>query len=171
MGDKVRAAIRAGAILVFDGDMGTQLKARGLQPGQSPEEFGDRHPDVIARIHEDYLLAGALFLTTNTFGGTRYKLPADLNPLTFNRNMAEVARSVAGDRGFVAGSVGPTGELLAPLGKASFAELVAAFARQIAGLAQGGADLILIETQFDLGEIRAAVVAALRVCDLPVPCP
>ncbi|SDB04394.1 5-methyltetrahydrofolate--homocysteine methyltransferase [Desulfonatronum thiosulfatophilum] len=168
MNDKVRSLIRENNILLFDGAMGTQLQDRGLQPGQSPEEFGDRHPEVIGAIHADYLQAGAMFLTTNTFGGTSFKLPHSLDPQAFNRKMAEVARGVAGTRGFVAGSVGPTGELLAPLGKAGFAELVDAFARQISGLAQGGADLILIETQFDLGEIRAAVVAARRVCDLPV---
>ncbi|GAB6058038.1 homocysteine S-methyltransferase family protein [Desulfonatronum parangueonense] len=168
MNDKVRSLIRDNNILVFDGAMGTQLQDRGLQPGQSPEEFGDRHPELIAAIHADYLQAGAMFLTTNTFGGTSFKLPHSLEPQAFNRKMAEVARGVAGSRGFVAGSVGPTGELLAPLGKAGFTELVDAFARQISGLAQGGADLILVETQFDLGEIRAAVVAARRVCNLPV---
>lgn len=168
MSQKVGALIQSGKILLFDGAMGTQLQARGLQPGQSPEEFGDRNPEVIARIHEDYLDAGAMFLTTNTFGGTRFKLPPGLDPLSFNRKMAETARSAAKNKGFVAGSVGPTGELLAPLGKVGFSELVDAFAEQIAGLAQGGADLIQIETQFDLGEIRAAVVAARQVCDLPI---
>ncbi|WP_045221565.1 homocysteine S-methyltransferase family protein [Desulfonatronum thioautotrophicum] len=168
MNHDARTLIQSGAILLFDGAMGTQLQARGLQPGQSPEEFGDRRPEQIARIHEDYLAAGAMFLTTNTFGGTRFKLPPGLDPRAFNRKMAEVARSVARDKGFVAGSVGPTGELLAPLGKVGFADLVDAYAEQIAGLAEGGADLIQIETQFDLGEIRAAVVAARQVCDLPV---
>ncbi|TVR00024.1 MAG: methionine synthase [Desulfovibrionales bacterium] len=168
MNHDARTLIQSGAILLFDGAMGTQLQARGLQPGQSPEEFGDRRPEQIARIHEDYLAAGAMFLTTNTFGGTRFKLPPGLDSRAFNRKMAEVARSVAKDRGFVAGSVGPTGELLAPLGKVGFAELVDAYAEQIAGLAEGGADLIQIETQFDLGEIRAAVVAARQVCNLPV---
>ncbi|PTN38246.1 homocysteine S-methyltransferase family protein [Desulfonatronum sp. SC1] len=168
MSQKVRELIQSGKILLFDGAMGTQLQARGLQPGQSPEEFGDRNPEVIARIHEDYLNAGAMFLTTNTFGGTRFKLPPGLDPRSFNRKMAETARSAAGVKGFVAGSVGPTGELLAPLGKIGFSELVDAFSEQIAGLAQGGADLIQIETQFDLGEIRAAVVAARQVCDLPL---
>lgn len=168
MSGKLRNFIRDNRLLLFDGAMGTQLQDRGLKPGQSPEAFGDHFPDVIACIHSDYVNAGAMVLTTNTFGGTRFKLPASLDPLPFNRKMAQIARMVAGDKAFVAGSVGPSGELLAPLGKLGFAELVDAFARQIAGLAQGGADLILAETQFDLGEIRAVVVAARKVCDLPV---
>lgn len=168
MSGKLRNFIRDNRLLLFDGAMGTQLQDRGLKPGQSPEAFGDHFPEIIARIHTDYLHAGAKVLTTNTFGGTRFKLPASLDPLAFNRKMAQIARRVAGDKAFVAGSVGPSGELLAPLGKLGFAELVDAFARQITGLAQGGADLILAETQFDLGEIRAVVVAARKACDLPV---
>jgi len=163
-----QTVIRENRVLLFDGAMGTQLQARGLRPGQSPEVFGDHSPELIAAVHEDYLRAGAMVLTTNTFGGTRFKLPSALDPLAFNRKMAQVARRVAKDKAFVAGSVGPSGELPAPLGRVGFAELVDAFARQIEGLAQGGADLILAETQFDLGEVRAVVVAARKVCDLPV---
>lgn len=162
------AAIRENGLILFDGAMGTQLQTRGLQPGQSPEVFGDLFPGLIAEVHADYLQAGAMVLSTNTFGGTRFKLPSNLDASAFNRKMAQVARKAAGDKAFVAGCVGPTGELLAPLGRVSFAELVQAFSEQIRGLAQGGADLILAETQFDLGEVRALVVAARRACDLPV---
>jgi 5-methyltetrahydrofolate--homocysteine methyltransferase len=168
MSDAFRAVIRENRVLLFDGAMGTQLQVRGLRPGQSPEVFGDQFPELIAAVHEDYLCAGAMVLTTNTFGGSKFKLPSALDPLAFNRKMAQVARRVAKDKAFVAGSVGPSGELLAPLGQVSFRELVDAFARQIEGLAQGGVDLILAETQFDLGEVRAVVVAARKVCDLPV---
>jgi 5-methyltetrahydrofolate--homocysteine methyltransferase len=168
MSDAFRAVIRENRVLLFDGAMGTQLQARGLRPGQSPEVFGDHSPELIAAVHKDYLCAGAMVLTTNTFGGTKFKLPSALDPLAFNRKMAQVARRVAQDKAFVAGSVGPSGELLAPLGQVSFRELVDAFAQQIQGLAQGGVDLILAETQFDLGEVRAVVVAARKVCDLPV---
>ncbi len=168
MSEAFQTVIREHRVLLFDGAMGTQLQARGLRPGQSPEVFGDHSPELIAAIHEDYLRAGARVLTTNTFGGTKFKLPSSLDPLAFNRKMAQVARRVAGDKAFVAGSVGPSGELLAPLGRVGFTELVDAFALQIEGLAQGGADLILAETQFDLGEVRAVVVAARKVCDLPV---
>lgn len=155
-------------VLLFDGAMGTRLQAKGLGPGQSPEAFGHAFPEVIADIHEEYLDAGAIVLTTNTFGGTRFKLPADIDPFAFNRKMAEIARRAAGNHALVAGSVGPSGEMLAPLGKVHFADLVDAFARQIKGLARGGADLILAETHFDLAEIRAVVIAARQTCDLPV---
>ncbi|HDQ39786.1 MAG TPA: methionine synthase [Desulfonatronum sp.] len=168
MSNTLRTFMRKKRLLIFDGAMGTQLQARGLKPGQSPEVFGDHFPEVIAKIHADYLQAGARILTTNTFGGSGFKLPGSLDSLRFNRKMAQIARGVAKDKAFVAGSVGPSGELLAPLGKVGFKDMVDAFTQQITGLVQGGADLILAETQFDLGELRAIVVAARHVCDLPV---
>ncbi|WP_462326749.1 homocysteine S-methyltransferase family protein [Desulfobaculum sp.] len=155
-------------VFAFDGGMGTLLQARGLQPGQSPEAFGMAHPDIVADIHREYINAGARVVTTNTFGGTDFKLESGLDAFSFNREMAAVARKAAGDRAFVAGSVGPTGQFCKPLGDLTFRELVEAFAKQIRGLAEGGADLVIVETQFDLAECRAAVIAAREVGNLPV---
>jgi 5-methyltetrahydrofolate--homocysteine methyltransferase len=163
-----RKALEDNQILIFDGGMGTLLQAKGLKPGQSPEIFGQQHPEVIEGIHKDYIRAGARVVTTNTFGGTRFKLGPDIDVERFNREMALVARKAAGDRAFVAGSVGPTGKMIKPLGDVSFVELVQAFKEQILGLVQGGVDLILGETHFDLAEARAVVVAAREVCDLPI---
>ena len=157
--------------------MGTMLQARGLPAGLSPEVFCLERPDVLRSIHEEYLLSGADIITTNTFGGTGFKLPAGLEAESFNREMALSARAAieaakAGgvtDRPlFVAGSMGPTGHFLRPLGPLTFAELVAAFRAQVRGLIAGGVDLILAETHFDLGELRALVVAVREECDLPL---
>ncbi|MFP4657857.1 MAG: homocysteine S-methyltransferase family protein [Desulfonatronovibrionaceae bacterium] len=160
--------IRRGNMLVFDGAMGTLLQKEGLGPGESPEDFGRKNPQAIAAVHSQYLEAGANVLTTNTFGATGYKLEPGVDVTDFNRHMAGVAREVAGDWAWVAGTAGPTGEMLAPLGDARFPDLVRAYKEQIKGLAQGGADFILAETHFDLSEARAVVIAAREVCDLPV---
>ena len=148
--------------------MGTLLQARGLKSGQSPEMFGLANPEAVESVHRDYVAAGARVVTTNTFGGTAFKLGFGQDPVGVSRAMATCARRAAGEHAFVAGSVGPTGHFVKPMGDVGFRELVAAFAAQVRGLAEGGADLILVETQFDLAEARAAVIAARETCDLPV---
>lgn len=163
-----RRRLASGGALIFDGGMGSMLQRRGLGAGESPEEFGLRHSDVIAAVHAEYVAAGAAVVTTNTFGATRFKLPRGLDVEDVNRVMARTARSAVGDGVFVAGSVGPTGKMIEPLGDVSFRELVEVFKEQIRGLVAGGVDLILGETHFDLAEARAVVVAAREVCDLPV---
>ncbi|MBG0775601.1 MAG: homocysteine S-methyltransferase family protein [Desulfovibrionaceae bacterium] len=162
-----RTALAAARPILFDGGMGTLLQAKGMPAGQSPELFGMAHPEVVRACHAEYVAAGAHVVTTNTFGGSPYKLHGeDARPV--NRELAAAARAAAGDAVFVAGSVGPTGVFCRPLGEATFRDLVEAFKQQIQGLAEGGVDLILAETHFDLAEIRAVVVAAREVCDLPV---
>ncbi len=163
-----RSILRDSRVYIFDGGYGALMPQRGLAPGQSPELFGLSRPEVIAGMHREFMEAGADVLTTNTFGGTSFKLGLGVHVYDLNRRMAEVARSVAGDRAFVAGSVGPTGHFVEPLGELTFRELVAAFKEQIRGLVDGGVDLILGETHFDLAEARAVVIAAREVCDLPV---
>lgn len=163
-----RKALEGGAIRIFDGAMGTLLQSRGLAPGQSPEHFGLERPQAVAAAHRDYLQAGADVITTNTFGGTAFKLGRDVSVQAFNARMAEVARKEAGDHRFVVGSVGPTGQMVRPLGNVEFHELVRAFREQIRGLAEGGVDCILAETHFDLSEAKAVVVAARDVCEVPV---
>jgi 5-methyltetrahydrofolate--homocysteine methyltransferase len=151
--------------------MGTMLQARGLTAGVSPEVWCLSNPDVLKGIHLDYARAGANVLTTNTFGGTRFKMPADIDIADFNRAMANAARRAADEAGgnvFVAGSVGPTGHFLKPLGDLTFEELVEGYKEQMRGLVDGGVDLLLMETHFDIAELRAAIVAAREVCSLPV---
>lgn len=158
---------------VFDGGYGWLLQERGLPMGDCAESWNLTNPDAVASLHDDYASAGARIITTNTFGATEPRLAAhglSGRAEEVNRAGAAIARGV-GDRhrALVAGDVGPTGELLDPLGTLTFEEATALFAEQVRGLAAGGADLILIETMSDLGEARAAVAAAREVApDLPV---
>ncbi len=163
-----RKALRDDRVYFFDGGYGTLLQGRGLPAGMSPELFGLESPEVIKAVHQDYVSAGANVLTTNTFGGSRLKLGPDTDVIGLNREMALLARSVAGDTVFVAGSVGPTGHFVQPLGEMTFKEMVEVYKEQIQGLVEGGVDLILGETHFDLAEAKAVVVATREVCDLPV---
>ena len=164
-------SLQSGTRFLFDGAMGTMLQARGLAAGQNPESFCLERPDVLRGIHAEYVRAGSNVLTTNTFGGTRFKLPPGIEPVAFNRLMAKAAREAAeegGGRVFVAGDLGPSGHFLRPLGDLDFEDLVSAYQEQIRGLMQGGVDLLLAETQFDIAEARAIVIAARREGDLPV---
>ncbi len=159
--------------VLLDGGMGTLLQAEGLDDGGSGELWNVERPDVVRRLHEQYAAAGARILTTNTFGGTRPRL--DMHGLgdrvhELNEAAARLARQVADRTGaLVAGDLGPTGELLEPLGSLEPADARALFAEQLEGLAAGGIDLVLIETMSDLAEVTAAVEAARQVVpDLPV---
>lgn len=166
-----RQALGLGRPLLLDGAMGTMLQASGMPAGATPEEFCMANPDTLRGIHKAYLDAGVDLLTSCTFGGNIYKLPKSLDVFSFNRRMVEIAKEAAAQAGrpvFVAGNVGPTGHFAKPLGPVEPRDLIAAFANQIRGLVAGGADLIFIETQFDLAEARAAVAAARQECDLPV---
>ncbi|GAB6126488.1 homocysteine S-methyltransferase family protein [Humidesulfovibrio idahonensis] len=163
-----RSLLTDGRIHFFDGGFGALLQSRGLPPGVSPEVYGLKNPEPVAAIHAEYVAAGAEVITTNTFGGTRFKLDMGQDVRALNRHLARTAKQAVDGRAFVAGSVGPTGHFIAPLGDVGFRDMVAAFKEQIEGLVEGGADLIQIETQFDLAEVKAAVMAAREVCDLPV---
>jgi len=155
------------SILLADGATGTSLFAMGLQSGEAPELWNDSEPDKIRRLHQDFVDAGSDIILTNSFGGTRYRLKlhgAEDRVFELNRKAAEIARAVAdgaGRRVIVAGSVGPTGELFAPLGTLEFEDAVAAFGEQIEGLKAGGAEIAWIETMSSREEIRAAAEAAI----------
>jgi 5-methyltetrahydrofolate--homocysteine methyltransferase len=158
---------------LLDGGMGTLLQDAGLEDGAPGELWNLENPDAVRAAHAAYAQAGAQLLTTNTFGGTRPRL--DMHGLgdrlaEVNRNAAQIARSVADERGLlVAGDLGPTGELLAPLGTLTPEEARALFAEQLAALVEGGVDLVLVETLSDLGEADAALAAAREVAPhLPV---
>jgi 5-methyltetrahydrofolate--homocysteine methyltransferase len=167
------STLRGDGPLLLDGGMGTLLQDRGLADGGAGELWNAERPDVIRECHEEYARAGARVLTTNTFGGTRPRLQMhglEDRVHELNKAAAEIARSVADEHGaLVAGDLGPTGELLEPLGAMTSEEARAIFEEQLRGLADGGIDLVLIETMSDLGEVRAAVEAARAVVpDLPV---
>lgn len=160
--------------MVLDGGMGTMLMQAGLESGNPPEEWNTLHPDRIRAIQKAYIEAGARLILTNSFGGTRFRLKlhnlqdraAELNYAAAKNARAEAdaaARPVV-----VAGSMGPTGEMLEPLGAMTFDEAKAAFAEQAAALAEGGVDMLWIETMSALDEVQAAVEGARSVCNLPL---
>jgi len=162
-----------GGAVVLDGGMGTLLQDLGLDDGGSGELWNVERPETIRDAHRSYAEAGAQLLTTNTFGGTRPRL--DMHGLgdrvhELNEAAARLAREVADEHGIlVAGDLGPTGELLAPLGTMDAAEAQAIAEEQLAGLRDGGIDVVLIETMSDLAEVEAAVAAARAVVpDLPI---
>ena len=126
---------------------------------------------MLRGIHADYLAAGADIILTCTFGGSRLKLPAGIDVTPFNRTMARIARAAvdaAGREAFVAGDMGPCGQFVRPLGDLHPLELYEALREQARGLVEGGVDLFLIETQFDLAEVRIAVAAIRAESDLPI---
>lgn len=157
------------SILVADGATGTSLFAMGLEAGEAPELWNEAKPENITKLHQDFVDAGADIILTNSFGGTRHRLKlhhAQDRVHELNSKAAAIARAVA-DRAprkvIVAGSVGPTGELLQPLGAMTYDEAVASFAEQMEGLKAGGADVAWIETMSSPEEIRAAAEAAAKV--------
>ena len=156
-------------VLLADGATGTNLFAMGLEAGEAPELWNEQHPERITKLHQDFVDAGADIILTNTFGGTRHRLKlhhAQDRVHSLNKTAAEIARAVADKAGrkvIVAGSVGPTGELLMPLGALTYEDAVAAFVEQIEGLQAGGADVAWIETMSSPEEIRAAAEAAVKV--------
>ena len=157
--------LQSGGHILGDGAMGTMLQDAGLLDGGAPELWNVEHPDRIEAILEAYAAAGSNLITTCTFGGTRPRLEMhDLGDRVFELNKAgaAVARMVA-DRhpgSYVLGDVGPSGELMEPMGTLTPEDAQELFADQVRGLVAGGADAILIETMSDLGEVEAAVRAA-----------
>lgn len=158
-------------IKIFDGAMGTMLQELGLEPGICPEIWNLKHPDKITAIHQRYLQAGANIIETNTFGANRIKLKHyGLENQVEKIVEAAVKAARAAGKAEVAGSVGPTGKFIAPLGDLEFEEAVEVFYEQIKALDRAGADLILIETIIDIQEMRAALIAAKSATAKPVIC-
>jgi 5-methyltetrahydrofolate--homocysteine methyltransferase len=156
-------------VLLADGATGTNLFEVGLESGEAPEMWLESHPERIVKLHQDFVDAGADIILTNSFGGTRQRLKlhhAQDRVFSLNKKAAEIARDVADAaprKVIVGGSVGPTGELLVPLGAMTYDEAVDAFKEQIEGLKAGGIDIVWIETMSAADEIRAAAEAAVAL--------
>src|SRR5262245_22099828 len=155
--------------ILADGAMGTMLFANGLEFGDPPEVWNIAHPDIIRRVHRGYLDAGSRILLTNTFGGNRFRLEMHGNASRvdeLNRTAAILLRSevdAAGTGAIVAGDIGPSGQIMAPLGTLEYDEAVDGFAEQARALVAGGVDVLWIETMSALDEIHAAIEGARRV--------
>jgi len=172
--NSIQELLQTHSTIVLDGAMGTMLLAAGLTSGASLEEWNVIHPERVRTVHRQYIEAGSHIILTNSFGGTRFRLKLhNFQDRVFELNhaAATIARAevdAGGRHVLLAGSMGPTGELLEPMGGMSYTDAVAAFAEQTQGLVAGGVDLLWIETMSDLREVQAAVEGIRSVTDLPI---
>jgi 5-methyltetrahydrofolate--homocysteine methyltransferase len=172
--DKLNNLLQSGKPILLDGAMGTMLMEAGMEAGESPEEWNVLHPDKVRKIHQAYIQAGSQIILTNSFGGSSIRLETHglaERVVELNRNAAVNARAEADGAAqtvLVAGSIGPTGQLMEPLGTMSAAQAEQSFADQAAGLAAGGVDLFWIETMSALEEVKAAIAGVRSVSDLPI---
>lgn len=166
--------LAAGEVLISDGAMGTFLQAKGLQPGESPEQWCLTHPDAVKSIAEAYIAAGSDIVETDSFGGTSFKqkeFGLQDKVVEMNKAAAKLAKEAMGDQGYVAASVGPTGQIAYDEGgNATDEELYNAFKEQVVALAEGGADALCIETMMSVVEAGLAVKAAKENTNLPIIC-
>lgn len=171
MTTKLERLLDPNSIVVFDGAMGTMLYSKGVFINQCYDELNLRAPDMVREIHKKYVDAGAQVIETNSFGANRLKLTQhglETQVKELNYAAAKVAREAAGDRALVAGAVGPLGVRIEPYGPTSAEEAFSLFKEQMEGLADGGVDLIILETFSDLLEIEQAIRAA-RAVDPKLP--
>jgi 5-methyltetrahydrofolate--homocysteine methyltransferase len=175
MGNRFLDLLAAKPYLLADGAMGTNLFRQGLATGDCPELWNVEHPDRVANVHRKFVEAGSDIVLTNSFGGTRHRLKLhrlEGRVRELNVAAARIARGVADAAGrvvAVGGSIGPTGELMDPLGPLTPAAAADAFHEQATGLAEGGVDVLWIETMSAKEEVAAAIEAA-KAAGLPYVC-
>jgi methionine synthase I (cobalamin-dependent) len=171
----IQDLIASREVVLTDGAMGTSLFSLGLERGKNLELWNIERPELVQGIHRDFIRAGAQIILTNSFGGNRilltlHGLEARVDEL--NRVAAQLARTEADSADkpvVVAGSIGPTGSLLAPLGALTFDQALGTFEEQARALIDGGVDVLWIETMADLEEVRAAVEGCRNVVqDFPI---
>lgn len=161
--NKFLKALSENRIIISDGAMGTELQKLGMEIGSCPEELNLTSPGTIATIHKNYVNAGAEIIGTNTFGANSIRLKFyNLQNKVKQINEAAVtaAKEASNEKTIIAGSIGPLGEILEPLGELTEAEAYIVFKEQASSLVNAGADFVLIETMMALEEIELAVKAA-----------
>ncbi|MBI9047571.1 MAG: homocysteine S-methyltransferase family protein [Anaerolineaceae bacterium] len=162
-----------GDVLISDGATGTNLQARGLPVGISSERWVLENPDGIMQLQRDFVDAGSDIILTCTFGATSIKLEAEGladRADELNQKAVALAREVIGKNGLVGGSIGPTGQMMKPMGLLEVEQAETVFSQQAKSLVSGGVDFLVIETQFDIEEAKAAIQGARQVTDLPIVC-
>lgn len=166
--------LQGGDLLVSDGATGTNLQMRGLERGKPGEAWVMERPEEIVRLHRDFIQAGSDIILTCTFGATSLRLGKEIpagHVEEVNRRAVGLAKEAVGDLPvYVAGSMGPLGQLLKPLGALGEEEAYEAYLQQARALVKAGVDLLLVETQFDIAEASPAVRAAKAAGDVPVIC-
>ena len=173
MSNVLQSMLADRGLLLIDGAIGTNLFSKGLQTGDAPELWNVDHPDRIRELHRSFVDAGSDIILTNSFGGTHYRLAlhdaansvAELNGAA--ARLARIEADQSGKKVLVAGSMGPTGEILEPNGPVSIDEAQKAFSDQARALAEGGVDILWIETVSSAEEIQAAVLGAAEI-GLPI---
>jgi homocysteine S-methyltransferase len=158
-------------VLVCDGAMGTMLYSKGVFINKSFDALNLSRPELVEEVHQDYVRAGADIVETNTFGANRIKLGSfglGDSLVAINVEGVRIARRAAGERAYVAGSIGPLGIRIEPWGKTGIDEAREYFVEQVRALVEGGVDLFVLETFRDLNEIGAAIDAVRSVSDLPI---
>ncbi len=172
--DKLIAFLSEHPFILGDGAMGTTLQEAGLTTGGASEEWNVTRPEVVKGIYQGYVDAGSQIISTNSFGGTRYRLGREnlqTHVHEFNLSAARLAREAADAADhpvLVAGDIGPSGEIMAPLGALTAEDARSAFAEQASALAEGGVDFFLIETMSALEEMEAAIEGIRSVSSLPI---
>ncbi len=172
--DNLLARLAQGRVLVSDGAMGTMLHQYGLQAGECPESWCISHPDIVKGVQEAYIASGSDIVGTNSFGANSLKLRqhrlAD-KVLEFNRAAVALAKAAMGSRGYVAGSVGPTGHILTQEGgDVSSEEVYDVYQEQVLALAAGGVDVICLETMSSLHEAVQGIKAIKENTNILVAC-
>jgi len=162
------------AICISDGATGTNLIERGLPQGKTGEFWVLEKPEAIITLHQDFIENGAFIILTNSFGGSRIRLDhSGLGNrfIEINKKAVHLARQAAkGADTIIAGSMGPLGSMLEPYGTIKVEDAIGQYRDQAEILANEGVDVLLIETQFDLNEAKAAIEGAQKVSDLPIIC-
>ena len=156
--------------VILDGAMGTNLFRKGLTSGNCPESWNIENPEKIFEIHKGFVDVGSDIILTNTFGGNQFRLKLhqlESKVKELNYSGAQIARKSAGKKVFIAGSIGPSGEILEPLGNLKYELAVKVFGEQSLALAEGGVDMLWLETFSDIKELQAALEGSMQT-GLPI---